>query len=275
MADVMGTSQVTGIINDQLQRAETALNQEVPKYTFDKLKLYFGADYKINDFIVLHQPTIQDMIDNGEVEVYSSMSPFLANSTTYRLSLWDAGIDWNKIDDYQFFCLTRSLIVYDKVRCIFGDLDITKLHQTIENDQLVFKNDAGQTIIDAQVYDHMASYLRYMFNSYPKTEKAKGKSTKQDLILEDRIMQNKRKREHEEDSSSLLSMISFCLNHPGFKYKKNELKEVTLVEFMDSVQRLNIYESTSALYKGMYSGFMDTKKIDKNDLNFMREISHA
>jgi hypothetical protein len=41
---------------------------------------------------------------------------------------------------------------------------------------------------------------------------------------------------------------------------------------MDSVQRLQIYESTTALMKGMYSGMIDTKGLDKDALNFMRNI---
>lgn len=268
-------NRLAGLINSQLEQETEKLAKESSKYHFDKLKLYYGEDYKVNDFITIHQPTIQDMIDYGENEIYSSMSPFLANSTTYRLSLWDAGIDWCKIDDYQFFCLTRSLINHDSVKCIFGDLNINQLQQAIFEDKIVFTNESEEIVIDEETYLHMAEYLRFMFNSYPKTEKTKGKSNKQDLILEDRIERNRKLREKEENSSSLLSMISFCLNHPGFKYKKEELRNVCLVEFMDSVQRLNIYESTSALYKGMYSGFMDTKKINKNDLNFMREIAHA
>ena len=41
---------------------------------------------------------------------------------------------------------------------------------------------------------------------------------------------------------------------------------------MDSVQRLQIYESTNALWKGMSSGFVDSSKINKEELNFMRSI---
>ena len=60
--------------------------------------------------------------------------------------------------------------------------------------------------------------------------------------------------QHKNDvyKSTLLPLISTCLNHPGFKYKKNELREVGIVEFMDSVQRLQVYESSTALLKGIY-----------------------
>ena len=67
-------------------------------------------------------------------------------------------------------------------------------------------------------------------------------------------------------------MISFYLNHPGSKYKKNELRNVGIVEFYDSVQRLQIYESTHAVINGSYSGFVDTSKIPKNEFNFMRDL---
>ena len=110
-----------------------------------------------------------------------------------------------------------------------------------------------------------------MFNIHPKVEKAKGKSTKEWMIFEDR--QNQDLHKNDSYQSTLLPLISACLNHPGFKYKKNELREVGIVEFMDSVQRLQIYESSTALMKGMYSGFLDTSKIDKEELNFMRDIS--
>ena len=81
-------------------------------------------------------------------------------------------------------------------------------------------------------------------------------------------------QKNESDKSFLLPLISSCLNHPGFKYKKSELEEVGIVEFMDSVQRLQIIASTNALMYGMYSGFCDMSKVDKSLFNFMRDISN-
>ena len=42
---------------------------------------------------------------------------------------------------------------------------------------------------------------------------------------------------------------------------------------MDSIRRLQVYESTTSLMKGMYSGFVDTSKLklDK-ELNWARNI---
>ena len=105
---------------------------------------------------------------------------------------------------------------------------------------------------------------------YP-VEKAKGKYTKQAIIDEEQMNYDRRK--NEKYQSTLLPLISSCLNHPGFKYTKKELPDVGIVEFMDSVQRLQIYESSRALLAGSYSGFVDTSKIDKSQFDFMRDIS--
>ena len=115
----------------------------------------------------------------------------------------------------------------------------------------------------------IAEYIRTLLNYHPKVEKAKGKTTKQWMIDEDRM--NFAQREA-QNTSSLLPLISACINHPGFKYKLQELRDVGIYEFMDSVQRLQIYESTRALMGGMYSGMCDMSKVPQEQFNFMREI---
>ena len=119
--------------------------------------------------------------------------------------------------------------------------------------------------IDEETYNKIAWYVRNLFNIFPKVEKAKGKFTKQSIIDEDRM--NYERHKNDVYQSTLLPLISSCLNHPGFKYTKQQLINVGIVEFMDSVQRLQVYESSTALLKGMYSGFVSGK------LDFMRDLS--
>lgn len=187
------------------------------------------------------------------------------------------GIDWNKLSDFNLFCMLAPTLTQDSTKLLFGDLDfqLFKLYQdkTEDGDPYFFLyNNDQDYLIDESTYQALALYLKTMFNIFPKTEKAKGKATKKSIIWEDR--QNYELHKNDKYKSTLLPLISSCLNHPGFKYKKNELKEVGIVEFMDSVQRLQIYESSTALLKGIYSGFIDASKINKDDFNFMRDLSH-
>lgn len=253
--------------------------EDEKKYSFDKLKMFFGEDYKIADGIVIKQPTIGDILEYGEKEFYAMFNPFITNPTTFRVALWQSGIDWNKISDYKLFLqlITSMSLEVPQTSILFGNLDFKKFKcfkrqnevdgHSVED--IVLINQEQQVLIDEEIYSEMACYLRTMFNIFPKVEKAKDKTTKQ-WIIEEEIMNSKKEK---PTDSTLLPMVSFCLNHPGFKYKKNELKEMGIVEFMDSVQRLMIYESTNALFHGMYSGFCDISKINKQEFNFMREIT--
>ena len=81
------------------------------------------------------------------------------------------------------------------------------------------------------------------------------------------LKNNKKERE-----TSIVSLISSCVNHSGFKYNSKQILDIGICEFYDSIQRLQIYESATAVMKGMFSGFVDTSKIKPDEYNFMKEI---
>ena len=249
------------------------------KTDIDELQLFFGEPFIIkseygND-IPIYQPTIGDILRSGEKNVYSIVNTLVANTTMYRVQLWDMGIDWNKFEDFQLFCMLLPSLFQDATKLLFGDLDfqLFNLYKTDEDGEPSFflYNKEQNVEITKATYYQISAYIKRMFNIYPKVEKARGRSTKEWIIFENR--QKIELRKNEPYKSTLLPLISSCVNHPGFKYKKSELREVGIVEFMDSVQRLQVYESSTALLKGVYSGFVDTSKINKDDFNFMREIS--
>lgn len=242
---------------------------------FDLLRLYFGEDYKINDKIVIHQPTIQDIISMGEKEFYSMIAPFTTNTTAFRVQLWDMGVDWNKVSDFELFSLLIKTISVEKTKVIFGDLDWTSFElvgkQNDENEVIpVLFSEKMQMEIDEQTYLDIRKYLCYMFNVTLEDEFCKSKSLKVELIAKDRA--ERARKMAEAKGSTMVQMISFALNHPGFKYKKDELRNVGYVEFIDSIKRLQVYEATRALTQGSYSGFCDLSKISKDNFNFMRTV---
>lgn len=271
--NAVNTDFIQNIIEQQIEELE---EEEKEKIDFNPMAMYFGEDYIINDKIIIHQPTIQDFIDNNESDIYAVIAPFTVNTTSYRVQLWDMGIDWNKISNQELFAMLIKTINSKYSKLIFGDLDFQcfKMYekQTENGIELTLYDNVHGIEIDEDIRNKMCKYIQFMFNSFPVEEEfTSNKTLKRDLLNKDREKQLLKKRE-KKSSSSLLSMISFCLNHPGFKYKKNELKNVGIVEFMDSVQRLQIYESTHAILGGAYSGFMDTSKINKDEFNFMRDV---
>lgn len=253
-----------------------AENQSV--FDYDMLKLYFGEDYHVTDKIIIHQPSIQEIIDYGERDFYTMVYGLCTNPTGVRLRLWDLGIDWNSISDYELFAMLIHNMKVEETRILFGDLDLSqfvmqKLDEETGKFTLLYLPDISIEI-DELIYMKIIDYIRTLFNIHPKVEKAKDKITKESLIEEDRLnLRFAQMQEKKDDNSILLPLISAALNHPGFKYKKNELREVQIVEFMDSIRRIQLYENTIALMHGVYGGFIDTSKMNLDkETNFMRDI---
>lgn len=248
------------------------------QYKYDILKMYFGEDYYVTDKIRIIQPTIGDILEFGESKFWGVVSKLCANPTSLRLMLWDNGIDWNKIEDFELFIMLVQDLEKKDTEVLFGDIDFTKFKLIKNsNEKLVLVYMPDPTIqIDEEVYTRMVGYLRVMFNIHPKVEKAKGKATKEAIIDEERInLRNELNKIDKEtwERSTLFPLISAALNHPGFKYKKSELKEIGIVEFMDSVKRLQVYESVTSFMTGIYMGMVDTKKINlQEELNWMRDL---
>lgn len=268
------------IMSSVTQKLEEKNGNNDSKYNFqfDELQMYYGLDYKINDQITIHIPTIGELIEFGEKRVMAAISPFVGNPTTYRLMLWDIGIDWNTISDFELFAMLVRGVSVDDSSIIFGEVDFSKLNPYMNNitNEMVLYDEKQQLEINEEIYMHMREYIRLAFNQNPKVEKAKGKSTKLAIIDEDRMnLAFEKNKEKNVGKSMYLPLISALLNHPGFKYKKEELKNVNIVEFMDSVKRLQVYENTRALMSGVYSGFCDTSKMkDLNkELNWMRDLN--
>lgn len=261
-------------------------------YDFDELKMYFGEDFWITDQICIHQPTIGDILEFGDSKFYQIMNILCGNPTTFRLQLWKMGINWNNISDFELFCVMSKSLTQEDTYLIFGDLNFSWFEllpdKNTQSNVLVYlkrdengniqkvKKNEQLIIIDEYVYERMVKYLRLMFDINPKVEHAKNKVTAEAIIWEDEMNEQTEREKTKKKGykkSFLLPLVSGLVNHPGFKYKTSELKELGIVQFMDSVQRLQVYENTTALLKGMYSGFIDGKQIKNEQINWLQDLN--
>lgn len=239
--------------------------------SIDYLQLYFGDDYVINDYITIFHPTLQTIIDMGERNYYSMVYTLCSIPSDMKSKLWDMGIDYEEISDFELFALLSRGLTKEETYPLLGELDLSsfELLQNPENGELILKKD--KIVIDRFLYQKMIDYIRAMHNLKPKIEHAANQYTKKILIQDDRdrIAINAKK----PYTSTLLPLISSMVNSPGFKYKANELREVPIYQFMDSVQRIQVIKSADALLAGAYSGFCDTSKISKDEFNWMRDLT--
>lgn len=237
----------------------------------DELQLYIGDDYVINDHIKVLQPTIKQIAEFGEKEFFSVVYTVTAIPSDMKANLWDLGIDWMEVDDFELFVMLSQTLTPDRTKLLFGDLDFTKLkpynHPHVEGEIVLADKETG-VLIDKMIYLRIVSYLRKAFNITPKVEKAANKMTKKILIEEDR-----KRIEFNKDKpfkSFLLPLISSVKVKQG--YTKDYVLNMGYVEFMNDVARLQVIHNADHLLSGVYAGTIDMKKINKQELNWMKEL---
>lgn len=243
----------------------------------NELALYFGDDYRVNEYITLKNLKLDDIIRIGEDEYFSTIHLFTTIPSDIKSFLYDNfQIIWEDISDYEcFLLLLFPQITTEKSMMLFDNLDFTKFQMVYNQDtnEPCLAQHIGDNIVvfDSIAYEKISSMLRTMHGLSKKVERAGSKVVQKILIDEDRN-KTKKSSSPSEHSSSLLPLISSLVNCSDFKYGLNEIRQMPIYAFMDSVSRIQIIRTTTALLQGCYSGMIDMKKINKNELNFMREI---
>lgn len=237
----------------------------------DELSLYFGDPYKINDYVTITLPKIGDVVRYGERQYYSMVQTITAIPSEMKSQLWDMGLDWTQITDYQLFMMLAPTLSKDKTSILFGDLDFgsMKIFENKENETVYLCNPETGVIIDELAFGKIHSYLCSAHNLTKKVEKAANEYTKKFMIDEDRqkIAYNSK----QPYKSFLRPIISAVKCRMG--YTLDYVKNMGLYEFMDDLSRLQIIVNSDALLQGSYSGMIDTKKIPKKEFDWCREIT--
>lgn len=237
----------------------------------DKLGIFFGKPFQINSKISIRQPTIGEIVEYGEDRFFSLISCATAIASEYKSLLWDAGIDYEQIDDFCMFSWMMCRQDVDTTRILFGDLDFTKLKPVVREDgQTILCDPEQDIIIDFNIHRRIKEYFKDAYGIEKKPEKAANKQTKMKLIELDRM--DKEDAAKQRHQSTLQPLISSLVNHPGFKYDLVGVLSLTFGQIMDAVQRLQIIQTAQSLMQGSMSGFCDTSKVPKQLWDWTRPL---
>ena len=237
----------------------------------DELALYFGDPFVVNDYITITLPKIGELVKYGERQYYSMIQTVTAIPSEMKSQLWDMGIDWTQITDFQLFMMLAPTLSQEQTSIAFGDLNFQAL-RPYENPQngmvRLFDPDTG-VVIDELAYGRISSYLCSAHNLTKKVEKAANEYTKKILIDEEKQkMEYNKKQPYKSFLKPLISALKCRMG-----YTLDYVKNMGLYEFMDDITRLQIIVNSDALLQGSYSGMIDTKKIPKKEFDWCREIT--
>lgn len=236
---------------------------------YDELQILFGFDYKVTDFLTIHQPKVGEILEYGEQQYFSMVYTLTATPTNMMSVLDDMGIDYTKISDFELFLIIASTMPQEQTEILLGDLDLSAMRVGTSNINglTVLGIPGTDYYIDEYSYQNVVDYIRKMHGIVPDHKKAGNAITKRFLIEEDRRRRNKMNGQKFE--STLFPLVVSMLNTEEFKYNSREILNIGVCEFLESVKQIQKKKNAMALLQGSYSGMVDTSKIDKNAFNWL------
>lgn len=241
--------------------------------SFDKLQLFRGKDYKVNDYITIHHPTLEEICEFGEAKYFNVLSCFVATPSNFKVQLDDMGVDYTKISEYELFLMFCGGLTPDSTSIFFGDeLDFSsfRLYKNKETGEPILYHMAYDYVIDKVIATIISSYLRTIHFIERKVDIPGNANTRKYIIDSERRRQNRmRNRPYE---SMLVDLVSAMVNCEQFKYNHKTIWQLPVYTFYDSVRRIQKIKDCNYMMQGIYAGTVDPKKIPQDKLDWMGSI---
>ena len=278
-------------------------------YKYDELKIYRGSDIYITDKIKIKQPTIGQIEEFGEQRYFSAVLNLTSVGVDLIWHLTEMGIDFTKISDYDLFLkvivplvsskknilkLLEQNYLYDEecakiynslsdedkeemlinpLELVLDNIDLADFIQCTDTttNEVVLYNKEKDITIDRTVYMRVVDVVRKMHGFKRNNIVPANESTKQDMIEDARDEHLASK--YNTFRSILLPYVSSLINHPSCSYKHNDIWDLGINAFFDSIKRINKIQNATLLLQGAYSGFASLKGIDKERLDWSGDLN--
>ena len=174
--------------------------------------------------------------------------------------------------EYEFVYHFSNLL--DASRFIGCEVDelIEELSKSNRYNDFIFANVQFEpVIIDEYTHNMIMDYICKSHFIERDLKRPANNSTKMVLIEDarDEIERNKNKEYH----SQLKNLISSMINSEGFKYNHDQVWDMKINAFMDSVKRIGKIKNSDLLLQSGYSGFgVNLKEIDNKQLDWLGEL---
>lgn len=278
-------------------------------YKYDELKIYRGHDIYLTDKIIVKQPTIGQIEEFGEQRYFSAIINLTSVGVDMIWHLSQMGIDFTKISDYELFIKVIVKLVSSKKKILkvleenyLYDEECAKFYDSLSDDdkeemlinplelilddidfadfiectdtrtnEIVLYNTEKDITIDRTVYTRLVDVVRKIHGFKRNNIIPANETTKRDMIEDarDEYMASK----YATFKSILLPYVSSLVNHPSCSYKHDDIWDLGINAFFDSIKRIDKIQNATLLLQGAYSGFASLKGIDNERLNWSGDLN--
>lgn len=230
--------------------------------------LLYERELKVNDDISIVIPTVREVLEQEE-EYYGLVSLITATPYDMMVQLDDLGIDFREISDYELFLLSFEAIKSADTHLVFGDLDTTGFERMVNthNGALALTNKKTGLVIDMAIHYQICEALRAIHH-LKKNIKHAGNVEAKDYLLE-RARKKLKRRRKKAEASQLESLIIALVNTEQFPYKFDEVLDLTIYQFNESVLQVVKKIDFDNRMHGIYAGTISAKNMSQDSLNWM------
>lgn len=231
------------------------------------LNLLYQNAYDINDSIKIIIPTVGQILDN-EDEYYGLVSIITAMPIDLMCELDDLGIDFSTINEWELFLMTFNGIKGQDTSLIFQDLDLSRFEPMVnqQNGQVVLRDEEADITIDRAIHAYISDVLRKIHHLEKNRRKPGNEEAKKYMIERARVKQSRKKRKQD---SQLESLIVAMVNTEQFKYNFNDVLDLTIYQFNESVRQIIRKTDYQNKMLGVYTGNISSKDLKPEDFDWL------
>ncbi len=230
--------------------------------------LLYKRNVEITNNIKIVIPTVGEVIEN-EDSYYSAVTALTAMPIDMMVQLDDMGIDFSECKEYDLFLILSKWLRETDLSLVFSGFDFTSLKLSVNESNGVFAltNDDGSTVIDRAVHAKIADTLRKIHHLKKNRRKAGNEEAKKYMLK--RAREKQRRAMHKKEDSQLEKLIVAMVNTEQFKYGYEEVRNLSIYQFGESVRQIIKKTDYDNRMYGIYSGTISPKNLSQNDLNWL------
>lgn len=236
----------------------------------EKPNLLRVNEYRINDKISVHVPSVAEIFDYGDQKYYSMVQSLISTPFDLMVELDDIGIDYEKITDYQLFLLMIESIAREKdTSILFGDLNLLNFCEAknTKTEEIVLWDKKNNIVIDRAIGLEICNAIRRMHLWNVPSGRAGNAEAKSYLIERTRI--KKQRLAKKPYKSFLENMVVSLVNTEEFPYNYETVMGINVFKLNSSWKQIQKKKHWEQTMNGVFFGTVDMSKIDFEKISWL------
>lgn len=237
-------------------------------------KCYLSGDYRINDKIYVHFPTVREILfEIGEKAYWTTVFAFVSTSSDLIAELDDRGLDWEQVTDFDLFIMNFLLMSEDMIHIFLPTLRVEnfRLRENPDNQEINLYSARDDITIDKNIFQYIADYIRFVHGLKKNIVKAGNAYTHQDLIDDAHDRKRWAEMKPKNEKSQMKAYLSYLIASLG--YTVDDVMDMRINFFFDLIKRVSAIETAKEMPFMAYAGMVDLKKKEvKKSLDPMRSF---